>query len=72
MLVARPNASQLARSSANSTELLTMSAPVEWNSKLVIGQRARPRPVVTASGSSLNGVLYMLLSFLRLGNADMF
>jgi len=31
-----------------------MSAPVAWDSKLVIGQRARPRAAVAASNSSLN------------------
>jgi len=31
-----------------------MSAPVEWDSKLVIGQRTRTRPAVASSSSSLN------------------
>jgi len=49
-----------------------MSAPVEWDAKVVIGQRARPRPAVAASNSSVNGVSYMPLSFVRLGDADSF
>ena len=39
-----------------------MSAPVEWDSKVVIGKRAQPRPAVTTSNSSLNGVSCILLS----------
>ena len=45
---------------------IKMSAPVAWDAKLVIGQRARPRPAVAASNSSLNGVSCILLSSLVL------
>lgn len=39
-----------------------MSAPVSWDSKLVIGRQARPRPAVAATNSSLNGMSCILLS----------
>lgn len=49
-----------------------MSAPVEWDAKVVIGQRARPRPTVAASNSSLNGVSCLPLSSFNLDDADSF